>query len=172
MTSVTSNGSTLTKCPSKSAALLPSEIFKDPPIVTYKGYTSSSKISWAFTRGPHSYHSRTTCDSTISLYYRLVCQKTDLVWTAFPENISGPRVVEIDSWTLKYEATYRTYPCRLPVSGDKNYTGPIHVRRTLRGWIKSLSSSTLTPFHSNSFLNFSLGLADVFWRRCLAAKST
>ena len=42
---MTSNGSTLTKCPSKNAGLLPSEIFKDPPIVTYKGYTSSSKIS-------------------------------------------------------------------------------------------------------------------------------
>ena len=42
---MTSNGSTLTKCPSKNAGLLPSEIFKDPPIVIYKGYTSSSKIS-------------------------------------------------------------------------------------------------------------------------------
>ena len=42
---MTSTGSSLTKCPSKNAGLLPSEIFKDPPIVTYKGYTSSSKIS-------------------------------------------------------------------------------------------------------------------------------
>ena len=42
---MTSNSSTLTKCPSKNAGLLPSKIFKDPPIVTYKGYTSSSKIS-------------------------------------------------------------------------------------------------------------------------------
>ena len=42
---LTSTGSTLTKCPSKNAGLLPSETFKDPPIVTYKGYTSSSKIS-------------------------------------------------------------------------------------------------------------------------------
>ena len=57
-----------------------------------------------------------------------MCQKTDLVWTAFPENISGPRVVEIDYWTVKYSATY---PRRLTVSGNKNYTGPTHVRRTL-----------------------------------------
>ena len=42
---MTSIGSTLTKCPSKNAGLLPSELFKDPPIVTYKGYTSSSKLS-------------------------------------------------------------------------------------------------------------------------------
>ena len=42
---MTSNGFTLTKFPSKSAGLLPREIFKDLPIVTYKGYTSSSKIS-------------------------------------------------------------------------------------------------------------------------------
>ena len=42
---MTSIGSTLTKCPSKNAGLLPSEIFKDPPIVTIKGYTSSNKIS-------------------------------------------------------------------------------------------------------------------------------
>ena len=41
---MTSTGSTLTKCPSKNVGLLPSELFKDPPIVTYKGYTSSSKI--------------------------------------------------------------------------------------------------------------------------------
>ena len=41
---MTSNGSTL-KCPSENAGLLPSEIFRDPPIVTYKGYPSSSKIS-------------------------------------------------------------------------------------------------------------------------------
>ena len=42
---MTSNDSTLTKCSSKNPGLLPSEIFKDPPIVTYKEYTSSSKIS-------------------------------------------------------------------------------------------------------------------------------
>ena len=29
-----------------------------------------------------------------------MCQKTDLVWPAFPENISGPRVVKIDYWSL------------------------------------------------------------------------
>ena len=40
---MTSNGSALTKCPSING-LLPSELFKGPPIVTYKGYTSSSKI--------------------------------------------------------------------------------------------------------------------------------
>ena len=42
---MTSNGSTLTKSPSKNAGLLPREIFKDPRIVAYKGCTSSSKIS-------------------------------------------------------------------------------------------------------------------------------
>ena len=93
---MTSNSSTLTKCPSKNAGLLPTEIFKDPPIVTYEGYTSSSKISKAaITCGPHCYHSRATCDSTINI--STVCQKTDPVLTAFPENISGPRVVEIYS---------------------------------------------------------------------------
>ena len=100
---MTFNGSTLTKCPSKNAGLLPTEIFKDPPIVTYEGYTSSSKISKAaITCGPHCYHSLATCDSTISLYIDWCASTagTDLVWTAFPENISGPRVVEIDSWTL------------------------------------------------------------------------
>ena len=33
---MTSGGFTLTKCPSKNAGLLPSEIFKDSPIVTSK----------------------------------------------------------------------------------------------------------------------------------------
>ena len=53
---MTSNGSTLTKCPSKNAGLLPSEIFKDSLILTYKGYPSSSIISKAAVkRGPHCY---------------------------------------------------------------------------------------------------------------------
>ena len=48
---MTSNGSTLTKCPPESTGLLLSEIFKDPPIVTYNGWESRRPVTLLLSLG-------------------------------------------------------------------------------------------------------------------------
>ena len=73
---MTSNGSTLTKCPSKNAGLLLSEIFKDPSIVTYKGILVRAKF---FKRLLH-------VDPIVITRAPLVIQHCNYISTGVPEN--------------------------------------------------------------------------------------